>query len=84
MRAVHQLIGQPVRVVHVAHRGPRALTGCFETDASPDLANGNYLVIKRPMRGIAAWFENPAYRAEAGDYIVTADGKLVGIMIDRE
>jgi predicted nucleic acid-binding Zn-ribbon protein len=56
----------------------------FETDASPDLANGNYLVIKRPMRGIAAWFENPAYRAEAGDYIVTADGKLVGIMIDRE
>jgi hypothetical protein len=36
------------------------------------------------LRGVAAWFENPAYRPEIGDYMVTADGKLVGIMISRE
>lgn len=56
----------------------------FEADASPDLSDARYLVVKRPVRGVAAWFENPAYRADAGDYMVTADGKLVGIMINRE
>jgi hypothetical protein len=46
-----------------------------------DLADSYYLVIKRPLRGVAAWFENPANRAAVGDYVVTADGKLVGIML---
>jgi hypothetical protein len=56
----------------------------FEVDASPDLSDARYLVLKRPLRGVATWFENPAYRAEAGDYVVTPDGKLVGIMVNRE
>jgi hypothetical protein len=56
----------------------------FEVDASPDLSDPRYVVVKRPMRGIATWFENPAYRADAGDYMVTADGKFVGIMVNRE
>jgi hypothetical protein len=56
----------------------------FEIDTTPDLADARYLVIKRAMRGIAAWFENPAYRADVGDYVVTSDGKLVGIMVTRE
>ncbi|HUJ08442.1 MAG TPA: hypothetical protein VL171_00305 [Verrucomicrobiae bacterium] len=55
----------------------------FEADTSPDLVDSRYLVVKRPLRGIAAWFENPAYRADVGDYVVTADGKLVGIMVTR-
>ncbi len=56
----------------------------FEVDASPDLSDPRYITVKRPLRGIAAWFENPAYRADAGDYMVTADGKLVGIMVSRD
>jgi len=56
----------------------------FEADTSPDLSDGRYLVVKRQLRGVAAWFENPANRADVGDYVVTADGKLVGIMVSRE
>ncbi len=56
----------------------------FEVEASPDLADGRYLSVKRSLRGVAAWFENPAYRADTGDYVVTSDGKLVGIMVSRE
>jgi uncharacterized protein YoxC/archaellum component FlaC len=56
----------------------------FDVDTAPDLSDARYLVIKRAMRGVAAWFENPAYRADAGDYVVTSDGKLVGIMVSRE
>lgn len=56
----------------------------FEADTSPDLADPHYLVVKRQLRGVAAWFENPANRADVGDYVVTADGKLVGIMVTRE
>ncbi len=56
----------------------------FEVDTSPDLADPRYLVVKRPLRGVASWFENPAYRADTGDYVVTSDGKLVGIMVGRE
>lgn len=56
----------------------------FEVETSPDLADPRYLVIKRALRGIAAWFENPAYRADTGDYVVTNDGKLVGVMVSRE
>ncbi|HUK83374.1 MAG TPA: hypothetical protein VLZ12_12170 [Verrucomicrobiae bacterium] len=56
----------------------------FEADTSPDLSDARYLVVKRQLRGIAGWFENPSNRADIGDYVVTADGKLVGIMITRE
>jgi hypothetical protein len=56
----------------------------FDVDTAPDLSDARYVVIKRAMRGVAAWFENPAYRADAGDYVVTSDGKLVGIMVSRE
>jgi predicted nucleic acid-binding Zn-ribbon protein len=56
----------------------------FEIDTAPDLADARYLVVKRAMRGVAAWFENPAYRPDIGDYVVTSDGKLVGIMVSRE
>jgi len=56
----------------------------FEADTSPDLADPRYVVVKRPLRGVASWFENPAYRADTGDYVVTSDGKLVGIMVGRE
>lgn len=56
----------------------------FEIDAVPDLGDNRYLVVKRNLRGVASWFENPAYRPEPGDYMVTADGKLIGIMITRE
>jgi hypothetical protein len=56
----------------------------FEVDTSPDLAAPNYLVVKRPLRGVASWFENPAYRPDTGDYVATPDGRLVGIMVNRE
>jgi hypothetical protein len=56
----------------------------FEIDTAPDLGDARYLVIKRALRGPAAWFENPAYRADTGDYVVSSDGKLVGIMVSRE
>ncbi len=56
----------------------------FEADTSPDLTDARYLVIKRALRGVASWFENTAYPADVGDYVVTADGKLVGIMVSRE
>ncbi len=56
----------------------------FEIDTSPDLADPRYLIVKRPLRGVASWFENPAYRADTGDYVVTSDGKLVGVMVGRE
>jgi hypothetical protein len=57
----------------------------FEADTSPDLADARYLVVKRNLRGLASFLlENPANRADAGDYVVTPDGKLVGIMVDRE
>jgi len=56
----------------------------FEVDTTPDLADPRYLVLQRPLRGVAAWFQNPAYRPDVGDYVVTDDGKLVGIMVSRE
>lgn len=56
----------------------------FEADMSPDLTDPRYLVVQRALRGVAAWFENPAVRADLGDYVVTSDGKLVGIMVSRE
>ena len=56
----------------------------FEADTSPDLSDARYLMVKRQLRGVAGWFENPANRADVGDYVVTADGKLVGIMVSRE
>ncbi len=56
----------------------------FEVDTSPDLGDGRYLIVKRAMRGIASLFENPAYRPDAGDYMVTSDGKLIGVMVSRE
>jgi hypothetical protein len=56
----------------------------FEADTSPDLSDPRYQVVKRQFRGVVGWFENPANRAEVGDYVVTADGKLVGIMVTRE
>jgi hypothetical protein len=56
----------------------------FEIDTAPNLADARYLVVKRALRGVAAWFENPAYRADVGDYVVSSDGKLVGIMVSRE
>jgi hypothetical protein len=56
----------------------------FEVDTSPDLADPRYTVVRRTLRGPATWFENPAYRADTGDYMVTPDGKLVGIMVSRD
>lgn len=56
----------------------------FEAETSPDLSDPRYQVVKRQFRGIVAWLENPANRADVGDYVVTADGKLVGIMVTRE
>ena len=56
----------------------------FEADTSPDLSDARYLVVKRQFRGVVGWLENPANRADVGDYVVTADGKLVGIMVSRE
>lgn len=56
----------------------------FEVDMSPDLTDPRYLVVQRALRGIAGWFENPAVRGDVGDYVVTSDGKLVGIMVSRE
>jgi len=56
----------------------------FEAETAPDLADPRFLIVKRPLRSVASWFENPAYRADAGDYVVTGDGKLVGLMLNRE
>jgi hypothetical protein len=70
------------RKLHVFKSNAAGLS--FEVEVSPDLADGRYLLLKRPLRGVVAWLENPAYRAEAGDYVVTTDGKLVGIMLNRE
>lgn len=70
------------RKLHVFKSSAAGLS--FEIDSTPDLADARYLVIKRPLRGVAAWFENPDYRPDGGDYVVTSDGKLVGIMVSRE
>ena len=56
----------------------------FEVDMSHELTDPRYLVVQRALRGVAAWFENPAVRGDIGDYVVTSDGKLVGIMVSRE
>lgn len=56
----------------------------FEVEVVPDLADNRYAVVKRALRGLGTWLENPAYRADAGDYVVTGDGRLVGLMVSRE
>jgi hypothetical protein len=56
----------------------------FEVEVSPDLADPRYVILRRALRGPATWFENPAYRPDTGDYLVTPDGKLVGIMLNRD
>lgn len=56
----------------------------FDVDTSPDLSDSRYLIVKRSTRGLATLFENPAYRADTGDYMVTSDGKLIGVMVSRE
>jgi type II secretory pathway component PulC len=56
----------------------------FEVETTPEMTDSRYLLVKRTLRGVASWFENPAYRPDTGDYMVTADGKLIGIMISRD
>lgn len=56
----------------------------FEVETAPLLEDARFLLVKRGMRGVAAWFENPAYRPARGDYLVTPDGKLAGIMVTNE
>jgi chromosome segregation ATPase len=70
------------RTLHVFKTTSAGLS--FEVETSPSLEDNRYLQVKRNLRGIAAWYENPAYRPAAGDYLVTTDGKLVGIMVDHE
>ena len=71
--------------VHKLHVFKSTAAGLsFEIDTTPDLADARYLVVKRALRGIAAWFENPAFRPAIGDYVVTDDGKLVGMMVTPE
>jgi hypothetical protein len=82
LAAPEAILQSDQRKLHVFKSTAAGLS--FEADASPDLSDARYLVVKRPVRGVAAWFENPAYRADTGDYMVTADGKLVGIMVNRE
>jgi len=71
-----------LRNLHVFKSNAAGLS--FEAEIAPDLTDSRYLIVRRPLRGLAAWLENPAYRADTGDYVVTPDGKLVGIMVTRE
>ncbi|MCX7914683.1 MAG: hypothetical protein N3A53_00055 [Verrucomicrobiae bacterium] len=56
----------------------------FVAETAVDLADERYRVLKQPLRGMAAWFENPAYRGQLGDALLTADGQFVGILVARD
>lgn len=56
----------------------------FITETAVDLADHRYRVLKQPLRGVAAWFENPAYRGQLGDVLITPDGRLAGILVARD
>lgn len=56
----------------------------FITETAVDLADHRYRVLKQPLRGVAAWFENPAYRGQLGDVLIAPDGRLAGILVARD
>jgi hypothetical protein len=60
----------------------------FAVDISSDQEHPGYLTIRRSLRPwvnfLAKHFLlNPGSRPEAGDYVVTAEGTLIGVMVDE-
>ncbi len=61
----------------------------FAVDAAPDQASPVYLKVQRALRPWAnfvarrLWLD-PRSQAEPGDFIVTAEGEMVGVMIDEQ
>ncbi len=61
----------------------------FAVDAAPDQATPAYLKIRRALRPWAnfvarrLWLD-PRSQAEPGDFIVTAEGAMVGVMVDEQ
>ena len=59
----------------------------FAVEVSPDLDRPGYLIIRRALN---RWMNflathllsNTGTRAEAGDFLVTAEGEVVGVMVD--
>lgn len=60
----------------------------FAVDITPDQEHPGYLTIRRSLRPWVNFLSdhfllNSGSRPEAGDYVVTAEGTLVGIMVDK-
>lgn len=61
----------------------------FAVDAAPDQATPAYLKIRRALRPWAnfvarrLWLD-PRSQAEPGDFIVTSEGAMVGVMVDEQ
>ncbi len=61
----------------------------FAVDAAPDQASHAYLKVRRALRPWASfvarrlWLD-PKSQAEPGDFIVTAEGAMVGVMVDEQ
>ena len=61
----------------------------FAVETAPNFERPDQLVIRRTFRPwlnflASNLLSNPGTRPEAGDYLVTADGLLIGLMLDTE
>jgi len=72
--------------LHLFKRSSEGLS--FAIEASFDMNDPRYLVIRRNVRAWASIFQNaftnPNARPEAGDFVVTEEGAFVGLMVDNQ
>ncbi len=72
--------------LHLFKRSSEGLN--FALEASFDMNDPRSLVVRRTARGwvsaLQRAFTNPNARPEAGDFVVTAEGAFVGLMVDSE
>ena len=72
--------------LHLFKRSSEGLS--FAVEASFDMSDPRYLVIRRNVRAWASIFQNaftnPNARPETGDFVVTEEGAFVGLMVDNQ
>ena len=72
--------------LHLFKRSSEGLS--FAIEASFDMHDPRYLVIRRNLRAWASIFQNaftnPNARPETGDFVVTEEGAFIGLMVDNQ
>ncbi|MCA1809044.1 MAG: hypothetical protein ABR497_01775 [Kiritimatiellia bacterium] len=80
-----QIIQRGTRDIFMVKR--HADGAAFAVSVTPDQGHPSYLKVRRALRPWANFvarriWSNPGNQAEPGDFLVTAEGEMVGVMVD--